>query len=75
MSEEISRIAGLETEENKAFDQGAYFFDCVKTVKTDKITKEIDRLSALFSAETDMAKRKEFTKEMAKLLAEKNKLK
>ena len=75
MSEEISRIAGLETEENKAFDQGAYFFDCVKTVKTDRITKEIDRLSALFSAETDMDKRKEFTKEMAKLLAEKNKLK
>ena len=75
MNEEISRIAGMETEENKAFDQGAYFFDCVKTIKTDKISKEIDRLSTLFAAETDMAKRKEFTKEMAKLLAEKNKLK
>lgn len=73
-SDEISRIAGWETDENKNFDQTAYFFDCVRTLKTDRLTKELDRLTALFNAETDNAKRRTFAAEMAKLLAEKNKL-
>jgi hypothetical protein len=74
-AEEISRIAGLETDENKTFDQDTYFFDCVKTLKTAKITKKLDRLTALFSQETNAEKRREFAKEMAQLLKEKNKLK
>ncbi len=71
---EIGKIAGLETEENKKFDQTTYFFDCVKTIKLEKITQDIDRLSALFEAEVDNEKRRGFAKEMAQLLAQKNKL-
>ena len=73
--EELSRIAGWETDENKTFDQAAYFFDCVRTLKTDKLTRELERLTALFNGETDNDKRREFAAEMAKLLKEKNKLK
>ncbi|MBE7061064.1 MAG: DNA primase [Clostridiales bacterium] len=73
-AEEISRIAGLETDENKTFDQATYFFDCVKTLKVDKLSKKIDRLTTLFSAETDSENRRALAKEMAELLKEKNKL-
>lgn len=72
-AEEISRIAGLETEENKKFDQAAYFFDCVKTLKLSKLNKELERLTALFNGETDNEKRRSYAAEMAKLLKEKNK--
>lgn len=72
--EEISRIAGLETDENKRFDEGVYFFDCVKTLKIDKTAREMDRLSTLFQQETDTEKRRELAKRMSILLAEKNKL-
>ena len=73
-NEEISRIAGMETEENKGFDQAAYFFDCVRTLKADKLTRDIEKLTALFASETDTEKRRTFAAEMAKLIAEKNKL-
>jgi hypothetical protein len=73
-SQEIAKIAGLETEENKKFDQATYFFDCINTVKKEKLDRDIDRLTTLFEAESDNQKRKEFAKEMAILLAEKNKL-
>lgn len=72
--EELARIAGLETEENKNFDQTVYFFDCVRTLKLDKLNREIDRLTTLFKSETDNEKRKVYTLEMAKLIASKNKL-
>ena len=73
-NEEISKIAGLETEENKKFEQDVYFFDCVNTLKKEKLNKDIDRLTTLFEAETDTEKRRSFAKEMAILLQEKNKL-
>lgn len=73
-SQEIAKIAGLETEENKKFDQATYFFDCINTIKKEKLDRDIDRLTTLFEAESDNQKRKEFAKEMAILLAEKNKL-
>lgn len=73
-AEEVSRIAGLETEENKRFDESAYFFDCVKTLKLDGITREIERLSTLFGSEVDNEKRRELAKAMSALLSEKNKL-
>lgn len=72
--DELARIAGLEVEENKNFDQTVYFFDCVRTLKSDKINREIDRLTTLFKSETDNEKRKVYTLEMAKLIATKNKL-
>ena len=73
-AEEISKIAGLEVEENKKFDPNTYFFDCVKTIKLEKLTHDIDRLTALFEQETDNQKRQTYIIEMAKLVAEKNKL-
>ncbi len=74
-SDELSRIAGLETDENKKFDQAAYFFDCVRTVKKAKLDKDLEKLTVMFSSETDNDKRRAYATEMAKLLAEKNKLK
>ena len=73
-SKEISRLAGLEAEENKSFDQGAYFFDCVRTLKTEVINKKIEKLTAMCSSETDMQKRRELTAEISRLLLEKRKL-
>ena len=72
--EDVSRIAGLEAEENKSFDQAEYFFDCVKTLKTSSLNRRIERLSEMFKAETDNSKRREFAAEISRLLAEKNKL-
>lgn len=72
--DELSRIAGMETDENKKFDQATYFADCVKTLKLDAMGRELDRLTELFAAETDLSKRRQFAKEMSILLAEKNKL-
>ena len=73
-AEEVARIAGLETDEKKTFDQATYFFDCVKIMKLDKLNKELERLTALYNEETDNAKRRDYAMEMTKLLKEKNKL-
>ena len=70
-SEEISRIAGMEAEENKTFDQAVYFFDCVRTLKREAIDKKISALSSMFAQETDTEKRRELTAEMTRLLAKK----
>ncbi|MBO5928065.1 MAG: hypothetical protein J6Q32_04350, partial [Clostridia bacterium] len=56
------------------FDKERYFDDCVKTLKKDFITKEIDRLTKLFSVETDTEKRKQIAKDMGVMLKTKNKL-
>lgn len=73
-AEEISRIAGLETDENKKFDEGTYFFDCVRTLKLDGISREMDRLSVLYNSETDTENRRALAKQMSILLVEKGKL-
>ena len=73
-SEELSFLAGLETEENKKFDQAMYFFDCVKAIKMDRLSKDIERLTALFEQATETEKRRTYAQEMARLLAEKSKL-
>lgn len=73
-SDEISRLAGMEAEENKSFDQGAYFFDCVRTLKKDVLNKKIESISAMCAVETDSGKRRELTAEISKLLMEKRKL-
>ena len=70
-SDEISRIAGMEAEENKTFDQATYFFDCVRTLKREVIDKKITALSEMFKAETDTERRRQLTQEMTKLLAKK----
>lgn len=72
--EELSKIAGLEIEENDRFDKAVYFFDCIKTLKAEKISREINKVTALIASETDTAKRKELTSELSKLIIEKNRL-
>lgn len=69
---EVSRIAGMETEENKSFDENRYFFDCLNTLRRDAINKKIQRLTALFSAETDTEKRRMLAAEMSKLIKERS---
>ncbi len=73
-NEEISRIAGLETEENKRFEEDTYFFDCVRTLKLENISREIERLSTLYNSETNTDTRRDLAKKMSVLLVEKNKL-
>ncbi len=70
---ELSLIAELETDENKSFDQAAYYNDCVRTLKIDRIERRLTRVSELFKAETDTSRRREYAMEMNKLLAEKAK--
>ena len=61
----------MEAEENKTFDQAVYFFDCVRTLKSDVIDKKINVLTEMFKVETDTEKRKQLTMEISKLLLEK----
>ncbi len=70
---ELSLIAELETDESKGFDQAAYYNDCVRTLKIDKIERRLARVSELFKAETDTGRRREYAMEMNKLLVEKAK--
>ena len=72
--EEISKIAGMETDENKHFDEKQYFFDCLNTVRKHVINVKIERLTALFTSETDIDKRKQLTLEMQKLINERKKI-
>ena len=70
---ELSKIAGMETEENKRYDEAVYFNDCVRALKTANISKEIEMLNKMFSQETDSEKRREIAKKLSILVAEKNK--
>ena len=73
--EEISRLAGLEAEDNSDLDfGGTYFFDCVRTLKKDVLDKKIEKLTEMCSKETDWDKRKQLTAEMMRLLQEKRNL-
>ena len=71
---ELSKIAGMETEENKRYDEAVYFNDCVRALKTANISKEIEMLNKMFSQETDSEKRREIAKKLSILVAEKNKV-
>ncbi len=70
--DEVSRIAGLQTDERKRFDEVTYFDDCLRVLRTEKINREIDRVSKLFSCETDVEKRRALAKELSEMLALKN---
>ncbi len=70
---EIGRIAGLEIgNSSKDFDEKQYFYDCVKSLRINKINNKLKMLTELFSQETDTEKRRELAKEMNVLLTEKN---
>lgn len=72
--EELSRLAGLETEENKQFDKTVYFADCVRILKIAAINEEMNKLISLAKTETDLERRKELTVKISELLNKKNKL-
>ena len=72
--QELSRIAGLETDENKKFDQDVYFFDCLRTLKIEEINARSKRLSKMFKDETDTEKRRKLAQELSQLLSLKNDL-
>ena len=69
---ELSLIAEMETDESKNFDQQSYYNDCIRTLKIDGCNRKLEKMTALFSQETDLTKRREYAKVMARLLAEKN---
>jgi hypothetical protein len=73
-NDELSALAGLDFEDGKKFDQATYFFECVKTLKLDKLTRNINSLKQMFKEETDTEKRRVIATEMSRLLLEKNKL-
>lgn len=71
-------IAGMETDGRregvKKFDEEAYFYDCVKTLKIVELDKKADMLSARFTAETDDVARREIATRLKEIISEKNKL-
>lgn len=71
-------IAGMETDGRregvKKFDEKAYFYDCVKTLKIVELDKKADMLSARFTAETDDIARREIATRLKEIISEKNKL-
>lgn len=70
-SEELSKIAGLQTDERK-FDEASYFNDCMIALKKNVITKQIEKLNKMFAEETDNSKRREIAKKLSELLTKKN---
>ncbi len=73
-NQELSRIAGMETDENKQYDQAVYFNDCLITLRMEAINREIEGLNKTFSEETDTQKRRAIAVKIAKLLAEKKRV-
>ena len=64
----------METDENKRFDEAKYFFDCLSAIRREAINRKIQRLTTLFSAETDTEKRRQLAKEMTELIKERSKI-
>ncbi len=73
--EELSKIASLETDESKRFDQAAYFNDCVKVIKIARFDEEISSLSKKSREVTDNEERRAIVAQMSALIAQRNKLK
>ena len=71
---EISKIAGLETSDNRQYDQSLYFNDCLKALKMESINTKLDALTKQFSAEQDTETRRKIATEMRALYSQKNKL-
>ncbi len=71
---ELSLIAGLETDENKRFDQAVYFEDCMKLLRLNAVNKQIEIITAEITKTSDTGARRELTLKMSALLKEKNKL-
>lgn len=73
---EIEKMLDFDKYEEKenGFDKAKYFADCIKTIKLKALDSEINRLSEMFSKETDVEKRRLIAIEMGDFIAKKNKL-
>ncbi len=71
---ELSLIAGMETDENKKYDEAMYFADCVKVLKINSIDKLINAYTKEFKECTDASARREIAQKLSALLKEKNQL-
>lgn len=71
--EEIAELAKLDTAENDDFDKEKYFEDCAKTLLKEKAEREIAKVTAMYSNETDAEKRKQYAVELSALIKIKNK--
>ena len=70
-AEELSKIAGLQTDERK-YDEASYFNDCMIALRKNVLTKQIEKLNKMFAQETDVSKRREIAKQLSELLTKKN---
>lgn len=68
---ELSQILDLSVGESLT-GPGAerYFHDCVQTLERARVEAELERLSRLCDAETDLAKKREITREILRLTIE-----
>ena len=73
-SEELSKIASLDVEEDKKYNKASYFSDCIATLRTYEINNSLENLTALFGVEKDTEKRREIAKQMSEMLKKKNEL-
>ena len=65
---ELSEILDLSVGDALQGENGARYFDaCVRSLECARLTEELDRLSALCDAETDLAKKKEMTRRILQL--------
>ena len=65
---ELNEILDLSVGDALQGENGARYFDaCVRSLECARLTEELDRLSALCDAETDLAKKKEMTRRILQL--------
>ena len=65
---ELSEILDLSLGESLEGERAVrYFDDCVRTLERARVEQELERLSALCDAETDLAKKKEVTRRILEL--------
>ena len=70
--QELSLIAGMETDENKKYDEAIYFADSVRVLKISAIDKKINALTKEFKESQNADERKEIALKLNALLKEKN---
>lgn len=65
---ELNEILDLSVGDALQGESGARYFDaCVRSLECARLTEELDRLSALCDAETDLSKKKEMTRRILQL--------
>lgn len=71
---ELSAVLALELTERRDFDEARYFDDCVRTLKRNRLEKEIDALTKICGEEKDIERRKALTKQLMESVSALNRL-